>query len=138
MKDKLTCNQVKALINQVKSRYSIDEKRISITGHSTGAYYAIYKARSNPGFFSACVPVSLRYVGTQYWVKDLDCAAKFVFEQYHDYNQARQMADQVKSCVNKLNNPNITWVQTTGTYHTTVTNYYKTSDILTWMISQSR
>ena len=129
---------VKALINQVKSRYSIDEKRISITGHSTGAYYAIYKAKTTPGFFSACVPMSLRYIGSQYWVKDLDCAAKFVFEQYHGYEQARQIAEAVKSNVNKLNNPNISWVQTTGTNHGTVTNYYKTSDIMTWMISQSR
>ena len=125
--DKLAANYI----------YDIDMNRISITGYSTGAHYALEDIKYDKNnTFSAAAIMALRYSGSQYDLKYVKCPAKFIFEQNHSSDGPRQVAAAITSEAKKYDNIEI--VQTQGTNHGTVTNYYKTSDILEWLISQSK
>jgi len=47
-----------ALLNQVRKDYSIDNKKILITGYSLGAVGVWYLVLKQPHFFSAAIPIS--------------------------------------------------------------------------------
>lgn len=47
-----------SILDSLKTKYSIDENRIAVTGYSMGAIGAWYLASRNPELFSAAIPVS--------------------------------------------------------------------------------
>ena len=46
------------LLNMLKSRYSIDDKRVYLTGMSSGGFACYVMAMDHPGAFAAIVPIS--------------------------------------------------------------------------------
>ena len=142
---------MKALISNLKKEYDIDKNRIYITGHSTGAYAAVKHARDDLDdngkcIYAACVPMSLRYYGSQNYVLQIKCPATFIFESNHyvyskylpgDSHQPEQIDKAIKNVIDSAGKTSLRYIKVQGKSHETVPEYYKESNIFDWILAQS-
>ncbi len=132
-------SSVMELIQRLKSQYDIDENNISITGHSTGAYFAFNIAVNNQNVFSKCVPVSLRYSGSYAKIKNINnCDVRFIFESnFGGSPRSEQEMENIKKEVDRLNRAGATvtlrYETLPNTGHNEVVKCYN-SELINWII----
>ena len=125
------------LIEDVCKTYSVNRDKISIAGHSQGSRHALRIAKANPNYFSACVLFS--WIPNSKSPNDMEnlpaptCQTKFIYENRssanHYINRARNFASSYSN-ISVETVPNVN--------HETVVEAYKTTDIIQWMINQTR
>ena len=133
---------VMSLINVIKSNFDINENKIALTGHSLGGNGAWNVAVGLPNVFSVTVPVSLWVHGDLGPVSDLpNCRVRFIYES-SGYDEAKKRAN---AYINKVIQEKgsqysriITMEVIPKTNHETVANVYKDTDLIQWMINQTR
>lgn len=130
---------IKELVNDISKNYDINQKKISIAGHSQGARHALRIAKANPNYFSACVLFSWIESGREGQRHDMQtkpmptCQTKFVYEDRKGANYNKNIAINLSKTYKNISVETIP-----NTDHITVIIAYKTTDILKWMIDQTR
>lgn len=131
---------VMQIIENIKSMYEINEDKISITGHSLGASGAWRAATLNPNTFSACVPVSCQTNDYMSSVSQFpNCRVRFIFEADPDSANKKPATKKFVAAVQAEKGEDAaTYEYIKGTSHGSVTKQYLETDLVQWMINQTR
>lgn len=142
--DSLSTPPILKLIEHIKTQFNINEDKISITGHSFGARGVWQLAQKNLNTFSAVVPVSFVWTDVGVFDEKDDrprCPVRFYFAT----EDADKNKTAVRNYITKVNESlagRYTDLYTTetipNTSHGSVVEIYQNTNILEWMIQQTR
>jgi len=127
-------NELKELIDIVTKEYNVDTNRISMSGHSLGGQAVFDFIVAYPGFLSAAAPLSPSYPFN------------------HDYNKMKNMKiavflgteeglytrDQPEIEYLQKNGVNLRQFALQGITHSSQKAFYNGTNIIDWLISQSK
>ena len=126
-------NDLKGLIDKIVTEYNIDNKRISISGHSWGGIGTYKMLEKYPNFFSAAALLAPSVGSVDY--TNLKNVKIVVFTGTEDdlYYSSKTTAENLKS-----NGINIKFYPVNGVGHSVQPYVFNNTNTIEWMIAQSR
>lgn len=126
--------RLKKLIDYVVQKYNVDEKRISITGHSLGGNGVYEMINAYPNMFSVGVPLAGRIKSSGYINNITGTKIRsYCGTQDGTYANAKSSIDKLKAAGGDAE-----FVALEGEGHIIQKSVYTNTDVLDWMIKQSR
>ncbi len=127
-------SDLKGLIDKVVKEYNVDTKRITMTGHSLGGQAVFDFIVQYPGFLAAAAPLSPSYPWNHNYskMKDLKIAV-FLGTAEPLYKR-----DQPEIELLQKNGVNLKQFPLEGITHSSQKAFYNGTNIIDWLISQSK
>ena len=127
-------NDLKGLIDKVVKEYNVDTNRISMSGHSLGGQAVFDFIVAYPGFLAAAAPLSPSYPFNHDYskMKDLKIAV-FLGTEEPLYKR-----DQPEIEFLQKNGVNLKQFPLEGITHSSQKAFYNGTNIIDWLISQSK
>ncbi len=123
-----------AVLEDIIANFPIDQKRMYVTGASTGGGHALEYVAHHPGEFAAVIPVSWS-VGPEYapLLTDIPIYAfQGAFDWAHPVREMRQMVAAIQAA-----GGNILYKEFPGANHQIFDRVYSDPNLISWMLSQS-
>lgn len=129
---------IDVLLNEVSDRYTVDKKRIAVTGVSMGAYGVWHLGAAYPERFSALVPISgggAWFYGFPERVRSIQNTPVWVFHGDADpivpLREAVSLVDEMKAAGSR---PKLTVIPGGG--HDVWKQVYRMPDLIGWLLEQ--
>ena len=127
-------NDLKGLIDKVVKEYNVDTNKITMTGHSLGGQAVFDFIATYPGFLAAAAPLSPSYPWNHDYSKKKDLKiAVFIGTEEGLYTR-----DQPEIEYLQKNGVNLKFFPLQGITHSSQKAFYNGTNIIDWLISQSK
>ena len=127
-------SDLKGLIDKVVKEYNVDPNRISMAGHSLGGQAVFDFIATYPGFLAAAAPLSPSYP----WNHDYSKMKDLKIAVFIGTKEGLYTKDQPEIQYLQQNGVNLKFYPLEGVTHSSQKAFYWGTNIIDWLISQSK